>query len=53
MIINLNNRPYEYAKTLNDGKLLARLSAGDASAQELKYVLLGFHKYMGLVLSET
>ena len=27
----------EYAKTLNDGKILAQLSAGDATAQELKY----------------
>ena len=37
MTINLNNRPYEYAKTLNERKLLATLSAGDVIAQEHKY----------------
>ena len=33
----LCSRLDEYAKTLNNGKILARLSAGDAIAQELKY----------------
>jgi len=37
MTMNLNNRLNECAQTLNDGKLLARLSDGDAIAQELKY----------------
>ena len=37
MTINLNNRPYEYAKTLNERKLLATLSAGDVITQEHKY----------------
>ncbi|KAJ8386023.1 hypothetical protein AAFF_G00178440 [Aldrovandia affinis] len=37
MTMNLNNRLNECAQTLNDGKLLARLSGGDAIAQELKY----------------
>ena len=37
MTMNLNNRLYECAQNLNDGKLLARLSGGDAIAQELKY----------------
>ena len=35
--MKLNKRLNEYAKTLNDGKLLAKLSAGDVVAQELKY----------------
>ena len=37
MTMNLNNRLDEYAQTLSDGKLFARLSGGDAIAQELKY----------------
>lgn len=37
MTMNLNNRLNECAQTLNEGKLLARLSDGDAIAQELKY----------------
>ena len=35
MTMHLNNRLHECATTLNDGKLLARLSDGDAIAQEL------------------
>ena len=35
--MNLNNRLHECAQTLNDGKLLTKLSGGDAIAQELKY----------------
>ena len=35
--MHLNNRLHECATTLNDDKLLARLSGGDAIAQELKY----------------
>lgn len=37
MTMNLNKRPQECAKALNDGKLLAKLSGGDAIAQDLKY----------------
>ena len=37
MTMNLNNRLNECAQTLNDGKLLVRLSGGDAIAQEYKY----------------
>ena len=37
MTINLNKRVNECALTLNDGKLLARLSGGDVIAQELQY----------------
>ena len=37
MTMNLNNRLNECVQTLNDGKLLSRLSGGDAIAQELKY----------------
>ena len=37
MTVNLNNGVHECARTLNDGKLLAKLSGGDAIAQELKY----------------
>lgn len=33
--INLNEGLHECAHTLNDGKLLAKLGAGDAIAQEL------------------
>ena len=39
MTMNLNNKLNECARNLNDGKLLARLSGGDAIAQELKYHL--------------
>ena len=39
MTMNLNKRLNECARNLNDGKLLARLSVGDAIAQELKYHL--------------
>ena len=39
MTMNLNNRLNECARNVNDGKLLARLSIGDAIAQELKYHL--------------
>lgn len=39
MTMNLNRRLHECAQTLNDGKLLAKLGAGDAIAQELKYHL--------------
>ena len=39
MTMNLNIRLNKCAKTLNDGKLLSRLSGGDAIAQELKYHL--------------
>ena len=35
--MNLDTRLRECAQTLNDGKLLAILSVGDAMAQELKY----------------
>ena len=35
--MHLNNKLHECATTLNDGKLLARLSGGDAIAQELNY----------------
>ena len=35
--MKLNERLNECAKTLNDGKLLAKLSAGDVVALELKY----------------
>ena len=35
--MHLDTRLHECATTLNDGKLLARLSGGDAIAQELKY----------------
>ena len=37
MTLKLNQKINECAKTLNDGKLLAKLSAGDVIAQELKY----------------
>lgn len=37
MTMKLNNRLNDCAKTLGDGKLLARLSAGDAVAQDLIY----------------
>ena len=37
MTINLNERLNDCAKCLNDGKLLAKLSAGDIIAQEMKY----------------
>ena len=37
MTMQLNERLNECAKTLNDGMLLAKLSAGDAVALELKY----------------
>ena len=37
MTKGLCSRLNEYAKTLTEGKILARLSAGDAIAQELKY----------------
>ena len=37
MTMKLNKRLNKCAKTLNDGKLLAKLSAGDVVAQELKY----------------
>ena len=37
MTIQLTKIINDYAKTLNDGKLLAKLSSGDAIAQELKY----------------
>ena len=37
--MNLNRRLHECAQTLNDGNLLAKLGAGDAIAQELKYHL--------------
>ena len=37
MTMHPNNRLHECATTLNDGKLLARLSGGDAIVQELKY----------------
>lgn len=37
MTMQLNARLNECARTLNDGRLLAKLSAGDAVAQELKY----------------
>ena len=37
MTMKLNKKINDCAKTLNDGKLLAKLSAGDVIAQELKY----------------
>ena len=37
MTMHLNERFNQCAKTLNHGKLLAKLSAGDVVAQELKY----------------
>ena len=37
MIMKLNTKVNECAKTISDGKLLAKLSAGDVVAQELKY----------------
>ena len=37
MTMHLNQRLNSYAKKLSDGKLLAKLSGGDAIAQELKY----------------
>jgi len=37
MTLKLNEKINECAKTLNNGKLLAKLSAGDVIAQELKY----------------
>lgn len=37
MTIQLYKILNECARNLNDGKLLARLSAGDAVVQELKY----------------
>ena len=39
MTMQLNERLNECARTLNDGMLLAKLSAGDAVALELKYHL--------------
>ena len=39
MTMTLNERLKECAKTLSDGKLLARLSGGDIVAQEFKYHL--------------
>ena len=39
MAMTLNERLKKCAKTLNDGKLLARLSGGDIVAQEFKYHL--------------
>ena len=44
--MQLNRKLNEWAKTLNDGRLLAKLSARDAIAQELKYhttCLTGLH----------
>ena len=37
MTMQLDKRLNECARTLNDGKLLALLSGGDAMAQELRY----------------
>ena len=37
MTLKLNQKINECTKTLNDSKLLAKLSAGDVIAQELKY----------------
>ena len=37
MTMGLSSRLNECATTLGEGKFLARLSAGDAFAQELKY----------------
>ena len=37
MTMQLNERLNQCARTLNNGKLLAKLSAGDVVAQELKY----------------
>lgn len=37
MTMKLNKRVNECARRLNDGKLLAKLSAGDVVAQEVKY----------------
>ena len=37
MTMKLNKKVNECAKTISDGKLLAKLSAGDVVAQELKY----------------
>ena len=37
MTMQVNNRINECAKTLSDGKLLAKLSVGDVIAQEVKY----------------
>ena len=37
MTMNLINSLHECATTLNDGKLLAKLSSADTIAQELKY----------------
>ncbi|KAH3888537.1 hypothetical protein DPMN_012573 [Dreissena polymorpha] len=37
MTMNIDRRLNECARTLNDGKLLATLSGGDAVAQELRY----------------
>ncbi len=37
MTMNVDKRINECARTLNDGRLLGKLSAGDAVAQELKY----------------
>lgn len=40
MTMNLNRRLHECTHTLNDGRLLAKLGAGDPIAQELKYHLV-------------
>jgi len=37
MTMNVNKRINECARTLNDGKILAKLSGGDVVALELKY----------------
>ena len=37
MTMNLDKRLNDYAQTLNDETLMAKLSGGDAIAQELKY----------------
>jgi hypothetical protein len=37
MTMQLNDRLNQYAQNLQDEKLLAKLSVGDAVAQELKY----------------
>ena len=37
MTMKLNKKVNKYAKTISDGKLLAKLSAGDVVAQEQKY----------------
>ena len=37
MTMKLNKKVNECTKRISDGKLLAKLSAGDVAAQELKY----------------